>query len=404
MAQPVKLYICYAPEDETALSYLKKSLRLLEIPGHIQSWHRGRLLPGDNHAQKIAEQLGQAQAIIMLVSLNFFSSEYYESAEMIYARRLYQEKKVRVIPVIVEHCPWKETDLGELEPLPRGGKPAGRDDKAWKNVTEGIIAITKDIQAEQAKKEPDPPASPTTARGKARKTTRTKAQPRTSAALIVESPITSPAPRPTRRRNVPQVTWEPEPADEELPTGPEPEPATPEAKSATPTYDQNYGKLENDVKQIKFDILVWEPTRPVPSIVTDERRVIYHALKKEQHQCWLGTQLQVPAGLSLQDREIEQARDANMTVLLVEESAIGEMQAFCSDYDEKILNKTRCFYPKVLKSPPGTRGLDEMMAISFHLDYYQEEDITHCHVRTEVLEWVDVWRGIRYRQQRRSGR
>jgi len=368
--------------------------------GKIQFWHRRKILPGDNHAWQIATHLDQAQVIIMLVSTSFFTPEHYGSAEMTRALQLHQEAKVRVIPVILEHCLWKQTFLGALVPLPEGGKPAGRDDKAWNNVGENIGGLATYIQAEQAKKEQDSPANPTTTRGKSRKSARTKAQPLSGAALAVKSPRVTYAPRPKR----PKAPLKPEPPNHELLSGVEPEPATAEAKTATPAYDQDYGKLQHEINQIIFDILIWEPAQSPHHIVAEERRAIYHSLQGEQHQCWLGTQLQVPPGISLQDREIEQARDADMTILLVESPAIGEMHEFCNDYDENFLDKTLCFYPEVIKSPSGSWGLDETIFEGFHLHYYQEDDIVHCRVRTKALKWVEARRGCRYRKQRRSGR
>jgi hypothetical protein len=399
MAQPVKLYICYALEDKTALSNLEKCLRPLEGSGKIQFWHRGKILPGDNHDQQIVTQLDQAQAIIMLVSANLFAPEYYDSTEMTYAFQRHREAKVRVIPIIVEHCVWQQPPLGELSPLPAGGKPA-KDDKAWTAVATEIGGIATHIQAEQAKKVPVASASPATTRGKTRKSARTKAQPLSDAALTVKKPGVTRTPRPTS----PKTSLKPEVLNHDLLSGTEPEPVTSEARTSTLAYDQNYEKLQNEIHQIVLDILVWEPAQPFhETVVAGERHAIYHTLQAEQHRCWLGTQLRVPRGASLQDREIEQANNADMTILLVEAPAIGQMHEFCGDYDEDILNKTLCFYPEVIKSPPGSWGLDEILE-SFHLEYYKEDDITDCRVRAKVLEWVDRRRGCRYRKQRRSGR
>lgn len=397
MAQPVKLYICYALEDKTALANLEKCLRPLERSEKIQFWHRGKMWPGDKHDQQIVTQLDQAQAIIMLVSANLFTPEYYDSAEMTYALQRHREAKVRVIPVIVEHCNWRQTALGELSPLPAGGRPASRDDKAWSAVGMEIGGLVKYIQAEQTEQEPA--GSSTITRGKTRKSARTKAQPLSGATLTVKKPGATRSSRPTP----PKTPLKPELPKHNLLSGAEPEPVTDDARTATPAYGQDYGKLQHEISQIIFDILVWEPVQSSHDIVAEERRAIYHSLQGEQHQCWLGTQLPVPPGVSLQDQEIEQANNADMTILLVEAPAIGEMHEFCGDYDENILNKTLCFYPEVMKSPPGSRGLDEILE-SFHLEYYQEDDITDCRVRAKVLEWVDKRRGCRYRKQRRSGR
>src|SRR6266567_3023730 len=150
MAEPVQLYICYAEENKNALSRLEQQLRTLTMAGRIQPWHRGKFKPGADVAQHIATHLDQARIIIMLVSASLFDSEYYDSPEMQHAFQLHIEQKVLLIPVIVEHCLWKDTPLGVLEPLPQGGKPAGLDDRAWLNVAAAINEAAIRIQSEQA--------------------------------------------------------------------------------------------------------------------------------------------------------------------------------------------------------------------------------------------------------------
>jgi TIR domain len=395
MAQPVKLYICYAPEDKTALSNLEKCLRPLERSGKIQFWHRGKILPGDNHDQQIVAQLDQAQAIIMLVSANLFTPEYYDSTEMTYVFQRHQEAKARVIPVIVEHCVWQQPPLGELSPLPAGGKPARDDKKAWTAVATEINNLAKHIQAEQ---EPEPSASSTTTRGKTRKSVRTKAQSPSGTALTVKSSTTAYTPHSTGNSTPPQPAL----LDPEQIFGEEPQPTTHEAKTDTLAYDQRYGKLQDEINKITFRIGIWEPALPFQGIVAEERRAIYHVLKNEKHLCWLGKDLQVPPGVSLQNRVVHEARDADLTILLVESPAIGEMHEFCDH--EELLGKTRIFYPEELRSAPEDWGLDIRVSSYGLLSYYQEIDILDCKVRTKVLEWVMKRRSLRYSIQSRSGR
>lgn len=399
MAQPVKLYICYAPTDETALSYLEKCLRPWEIPGKIQLWHKGKISPGENHEQQIVTQLDQAQAIIILVSADLFAHEYYESIEMRHVLQRHHESKVHVIPVIVKAYNWQETFLGKLEPLPKGGRPASQDDGVWTKVGAAIGKIARDIQ-EQAKQELAASASPAISSGKASKSAR-KAEPLAGAALTIKKSKAT-RPRPSTRRDTPS---QPETPDQQLTSTTEPEPTTDQAKTSTSAYDQNYEKLQHEINQIVFDILVWEPAQPFQElVVASERHAIYQSLQAEQHKCWLGTQLQAPPGVSLQDREIQQAYDADMTILVVEISALGEMYAFCSDYNEDLFSKMFCFYPDLIKSRPGSEGLDAELHKGYKLEYYTNDQLTHYRLRAEVLEWVGMRRRCRYRKQRRSGR
>src|SRR5260370_10486369 len=198
MAEPVQLYICYAEEDKNALFRLEKQLNPLTKAGRIQPWHHGKLKAGADVAQHIAAQLDQAQIIIMLVSASLFDPEYYDSPEMQHAFQLHKEQKVLLIPVIVKPCPWEEDlSLGSLEPLPKGGKAAGLEDKAWRNVAIAINEAAIHMQADQPIKEPALSAKSPKPSVKSRKSAGSKPRPLSGAALAVKAPATTRPPRST---------------------------------------------------------------------------------------------------------------------------------------------------------------------------------------------------------------
>ena len=404
MAEPVQLYICYADENSNALSRLEQQLKTLTRAGRIVPWHRGNLEPGDYKDQHIAAHLDQAQIIIMLVSGSLFG-EYYDSPEMQRAFQLYEKQQVRLIPVIVEPCAWKEDlSLGSLEPLPRGGKPAGLDNKVWFDVATEIYKIAAQIQSEQAIKEPASPAKSSRPRAKSRKSASSKSQPFSGTALAIKAPATTRPPSSTP----PLAPAQPTLPDHILPPGEEPEPITSEAIATTPTYRQDYDQTQNDLHQIVFAILIWEPSRSTYDLIAEERRAIYRALLDKRHQCTLGSSLPVPEGKSLQDCEITQAQASDMTVLLVEPqiSPISEWQEFYHTYDDEFLKKILCYYPETEKADPGSWKLDETLCSLDRLHYYQEAEITSCQVRTKVLNWVHAKRLGEHRDRckSRSGR
>jgi len=402
MADPVHLYICYAEEDKNALSRLEEQLRTLVAAGRIQFWHRGKLKAGTVVAQHIATQLDQARIIIMLVSASLFDPEYYNSPEMQHAFQLHKEQKILLIPIIVKPCAWEEDlSLGSLEPLPRGGKPAGLEDKAWVGVVTEINKIAIQMQAEQAVKEPALSAKSSRPRAKSRKSADSKPQPFSGAALAIKTPATTPRPRST---SIPAPS-QPALPDQTLPSAEEPEPVTAEAIATTPAYRQDYDQTQNDIHQIVFVILIWEPSQSTYDLIANERRAIYRTLLDRRHQCTLGSSLSVPEGKSLQDCEITQAQASDMTILIVEPqiSPISEWQEFYQMDDDEFLDKILCYYPETQKAAPGSWKLDETLYWRNRLHYYQEEGITNCQVRTKVLNWVHSERITRYRRQCKSG-
>src|SRR6266567_9303895 len=189
MDEPVRLYICYAEENKNALSKLEEHLGTLIRAGRIVPWHRGNLEPGVYTDQHIAAHLDQARIIITLVSASLFASDYYDSPEMQRAFQLHEKQKVRLIPVIVEPCAWEEDRyLGDLEPLPRGRKPARLDDRAWHGVATEINQIAVQMQSEQDQKESAPAAKSSRPRARSRKSARPEPQPLSSATLAAKVP------------------------------------------------------------------------------------------------------------------------------------------------------------------------------------------------------------------------
>ena len=95
--------------------------------------------------------------ILLLVSWNFLASDYCISIELGQAIDRHKEGTSRVIPVILNECPWKDTPvLEDLELLPEDGKAFDAWDlwsQALNNIYEGIKQAIKELQSapEQAK-------------------------------------------------------------------------------------------------------------------------------------------------------------------------------------------------------------------------------------------------------------
>jgi TIR domain len=409
MAEPVQLYICFAEENKNALSRLEKQLRIPMLAGTIQLWHRGKVEPGIDRAQRIATHLDQARIIIMLVSASLFDPKYYDSSEIQHAFQLHKEQKARLVPVIVAPCVWQEDlYLGSLEPLPRVGKPAGLDDKAWLSVVEEINKIARQIQAEQAQKEPAPAAKSSKPRTKSRKVAGSKSQPFSGAAVTNNAATPRRSTKRPQRSTPPPVPTQPTLPERTLPAVEEPESMSAEAGATTPAFKQDYDRIRDDMMKIVFTILIWEPSQSTHDLIANERRAIHQALMDQRHRTMLGSTLPVPEGASLQDCEITQANTSDITFVIVEPeiSSVIEWREFYRIYDEAFLNKTYCYYPEIAKTAPKGELLDENLCAVKRLYYYKETEITNCHIRTEVLNWVQTKRTLIYRsgQRSRSGR
>jgi len=185
----------------------------------------------------------------------------------------------------------------------------------------------------------------------------------------------------------------------------EPEPATPEAETATPEYDHLVDELLAEISHISFNILVWGPGVHSESIVAEKRREIYHQLKADKHKCQFSEELKRPRKLSLQSLQLKQARKSDLIVLLIEATApgaIGEMHDFCQH--KELLNKMLIFYPKDMAGTYNGQGLVQTIATAFrNVEYYEEIDITSCNVKTTVLQWIEAHRHYQYSTPISSG-
>ena len=116
---PVKIFFCYAREDELLLNKLKTRLKPLQRQGLINFWSDRDIHAGANWEQEINKQLREAHIILLLVSPDFMDSDYCYSNEMEQALKRHAQGKCTVIPVILRPVYWHG------EPL---GKRHGKDD------------------------------------------------------------------------------------------------------------------------------------------------------------------------------------------------------------------------------------------------------------------------------------
>lgn len=143
----VKLFCCYAHEDEALLMKLKSHLRPLQRQGLIEIWHDRNITAGTEWEDEIDKLLNSAQIILLLISASFMDADYCYGTEMKHALERHAHGEARVIPVILRPTLWKGI-LGKLKALPKDGLPVISSnwhsiDDAFFNVAEGIREIVE---------------------------------------------------------------------------------------------------------------------------------------------------------------------------------------------------------------------------------------------------------------------
>lgn len=146
---PLKLFYCYAREDERLREQLEKHLSLLKQEGLIVPWCDREITAGEYYEQKILSNIDTADIFLALVSPAFMSSDYCHNIELKRALNRHISGQLRVIPIILRPVDWQGPPLGALQALPKDGLPVtewGSIDKGLKNVTDGIRKVIEEIR------------------------------------------------------------------------------------------------------------------------------------------------------------------------------------------------------------------------------------------------------------------
>jgi CheY-like chemotaxis protein len=160
-AAPVSLFYSYAHEDEPLRDELQRHLKILQLRGLIKPWHDRAIVPGAAWDSEIHTELQRAELVLLLLSVDFLSSDYILGVELKTALARAEAGNATVVPILLRPLDLDALDGGTLpmaQLLQRQGLP--RDlkavntwrprDAAWVNVSKGLRATVADIQARRA--------------------------------------------------------------------------------------------------------------------------------------------------------------------------------------------------------------------------------------------------------------
>jgi internalin A len=145
----LRMFYSYSHKDEALRDELETHLKILERAGLITGWSDRKIVPGDQWADQIDENLERADIILLLVSADFMASDYCFRAEMQRAMERHRTRKARVIPIIVRDVLWNRAPFAKLEALPKDAIPVTtwvNRDSAWRSVCEGIESAISELR------------------------------------------------------------------------------------------------------------------------------------------------------------------------------------------------------------------------------------------------------------------
>jgi TIR domain/AAA ATPase domain/Right handed beta helix region len=137
-AQTLKLFYCYAREDEKLRNELEKHLRR---QSHITGWHDRKISAGKEWADEVDVHLNTADIILLLISPDFMNSDYCYGSEMKRALERHAAGEAYVVPIILRPTYYRDAPFSTLQVLPVGSKAV----TLWQNPDEAFLHITEEL-------------------------------------------------------------------------------------------------------------------------------------------------------------------------------------------------------------------------------------------------------------------
>lgn len=139
--EPVSIFIAYSRKDISYLEKLRTYLKPLARRKDVKIWYDGDIEIGSNWDAVIDEHLHSADIILPLISADALDSDYFYDVEMKIALERHEKEEVLIIPIILKTCMWEDEIFGQLQALPKDGKPIEnwqREAEAYTNVVRAL--------------------------------------------------------------------------------------------------------------------------------------------------------------------------------------------------------------------------------------------------------------------------
>ena len=146
MSKPLKIFITYAHKNKEGKDQLIECLDVMKREGLISVWHDNEMIGGDRWREDIFKHLADSDMLLYLVSTASLASDNCnkELTEALSA-------EIRVIPIILESCDWKNHKLSDFQAFPDECLPISKWDHekdGWQNVVEGLRKTVAEIQSQ----------------------------------------------------------------------------------------------------------------------------------------------------------------------------------------------------------------------------------------------------------------
>jgi 3',5'-cyclic AMP phosphodiesterase CpdA len=144
-AEPVQVFLSYAPEDAAFAAELEAHLQGMVRQGEISVWSDRQMAAGADGSAERARHFEAAALLVLLVSPYFLDSEL-GATDLTRALHRQRTGPTRVAAILVRACNWEATPLEALLPMPHDQQPveswSNRDD-AWTEIVREVRSLLK---------------------------------------------------------------------------------------------------------------------------------------------------------------------------------------------------------------------------------------------------------------------
>lgn len=138
----MKAFISYSHQDKKYLDILHKHLAQLKRDGLLSTWTDQEIDVGNSLNSSIDSALQSSALFIALISPDYISSNYCYEKEFQAALKLHDDKKIIIIPIIVEPCEWLSTPFKKFMAAPKDGKAVS----TWDNPNTAFLDVVLSIR------------------------------------------------------------------------------------------------------------------------------------------------------------------------------------------------------------------------------------------------------------------
>jgi hypothetical protein len=152
---PVRVFVCYAHEDERQLKRLDLMLDVLEQQHGLASWIDRRLIAGEAWDEKIKQRLEDMDIFLFIASATSIVRSYIKNIELRRAQERRAKGEVEIVTVKLEPCACDDDkSVGKLQRLaPRLKSVAETSPKslAWEQIRKDLLPVIERVREKKTK-------------------------------------------------------------------------------------------------------------------------------------------------------------------------------------------------------------------------------------------------------------